>query len=82
MLTMVEELDYVPLPDDRTRKEVERRYDGLRKTVAAYISLRSAETTTILPGRDTVLQLYSLLMMGSWTTSEAARSARARTCTS
>jgi len=40
MLTMVEELDYVLghcRLDDRTRKEVERRYDGLRKTVAAYI---------------------------------------------
>ena len=48
MLTMVEELDYVLghcRMDDGTRKEVERRYDGLRKTVAAYIR-RSAETTT------------------------------------
>ncbi|MCR4412838.1 MAG: hypothetical protein NUV77_10490, partial [Thermoguttaceae bacterium] len=67
MLTMVEELDYVLghcRLDDRTRKEVERRYDGLRKTVAAYIrSFRGNHDDSCL-GEDTVLQLYSVLMMG------------------
>ena len=64
---MVEELDYVLghcRLDDRTRKEIERRYDGLRKTVAAYIrSFRGNHDDSCL-GEDTVLQLYSVLMMG------------------
>lgn len=67
MLTMVEELDYVLghcRLDERTRKEVERRYDGVRKTVAAYIrSFRGNHDDSCL-GEDTVLQLYSVLMMG------------------
>jgi hypothetical protein len=67
MLTMIEELDYVLghcRLDDRTRREVERRYDGLRKTVAAYIrSFRGNHDDSCL-GEDTVLQLNSVLMMG------------------
>ena len=67
MLTMVEELDYVLghcRLDDRTRKEVQRRYDGLRKTVAAYVrSFRGNHDNSCL-GEDTVLQLNSVLMTG------------------
>jgi hypothetical protein len=67
MLTASEELDYVRdhcRIDDRTRREVERRYDGVRKSVTSYLrSFRGNHDDSCL-GEDTVLQFYSQLQMG------------------
>jgi hypothetical protein len=67
MITASEELDYVRdhcRMDDRTRREIERRYDGVRKSVASYIrSFRGNHDDSCL-GEDTVLQFYSQLQMG------------------
>jgi hypothetical protein len=50
--------------DDRTRQEIQRRYDNARKCTAEYIrSFRNNGDGSCL-GEDTMLQLYSLLHEG------------------
>jgi hypothetical protein len=67
LLTVVQETDYILSHcrlDDRTRKEIQRRYDGARKSVTSYIrSFRGNHDDSCL-GEDTVLQFYCLLQEG------------------
>jgi hypothetical protein len=67
LLITVYTLDYVLghcRMDDRTRKEVERRYEGARKTTERYVrSYRDNGDDSCL-GEDTLLQVYCLLHQG------------------
>lgn len=67
LLITVHTLDYVLghcRLDDRTRKEIERRYEGARKTAARYVrSYRDNGDDSCL-GEDTLVQVYCLLHQG------------------
>lgn len=67
LLTVVQETDYILNHcrlDDNTRKEIQRRSDGARKSVASYIRSFRANHDDSCLGEDTVLQFYCLLQEG------------------
>ena len=67
LLVTLHTLDYVSnhcRMDERTRKEIERRYEGARRATAQYVrSFRNNDETSCL-GEDTLLQFYSVLHQG------------------